>query len=299
MNILFFIRDIAEQERHFYTDDLLMAEHVLRGDRVWAARPRDLVENIDLQVVVSEYLPFPQHIVWTQAELILLNSFDFIYYRAMPPIQGDALLATYFLERCSVPFCNAPSAIRAFNEKLLAFHHFREFMPPTIVASNPQVIAAWGKDYGYPLLLKPLDQYQAKGIIKVNQESDIPISTHQTMVQRYLPFVETQGSKRIFLLDTEILGAFNCYPIVGDFKTNDHMDVPPQLASLTSREKKICKSISQFLVQNGIRFSALDLIDEQLLEVNITCPGGLWEYNKVHSGALESIIVNQLVSLFS
>ncbi len=296
MKILFIIESRAQHMMDCYSDDRLMAEHLSRGHDVWASEPIDLVVNEGtLYVHAYRYHRQETSISFIDPAQHRVNDFDFIYFRAMPPVEKDVLLATYLMNDVNIPICNAPAAIRNLNEKLNALQ-FASFMPPTLISAHPEDILAFAGKVGWPLVLKPLDGFQSKGVLKIDTAEEMPVITQLMMAQPYLKEVEKTGSKRVFILKGKFIGAISFLPDLGDFRTNFGRVPSYAATSLSDSEALACQEIGAHLLKEGVSLAALDFIDNYLLEINITCPGGIPEYDKQYGVKLEAIIVDGLIS---
>ena len=280
-----------------YSDDRLMAEHLSRGHDVWASEPIDLIlKEGALDVLAYRYHRLEHSVSFIDPTKHPVNDFDLIYFRAMPPVEKDTLLATYLMDKVTTPICNAPSAIRDLNEKLTALL-FASYMPPTLISSHPEDILSFAENVGWPLVLKPLDGFQSKGVVKINTANELPELHHLMMAQPYLKDVEITGSKRVFILNGTFIGAISFLPDPGDFRTNFGR-VPSYAATvLTSSEAQACEEIGAYLVSKQVSFAALDFIGGYLMEINITCPGGIPEYDKQYGVKLEAVIVDGVISI--
>ncbi len=296
MKILMIIQDFKDYMRHYYTDDILMQEHYNRGHEVYCATPLALNYTDTLSIHCRKYTPLAELAQFDCAQKFEISSFNYVYLRAMPPVEKDFLAATYLLEKQKVTFCNHPTAIRNFNEKILCVEYFKKYMAPTIITSNKDEIMSFANEYSYPVIIKPLDAYQAHGVTKILNKEDIPKLENLHMVQSYINNVETLGSKRVFVVKDQIIGAISFLPKAGDYITNFWIIHGYANATVTEKEHKICQEIIVFLQNNKVNFAAVDFIDEYLMEVNITSPGGIPEYNIHHHTSLEKVAVDVLMS---
>ncbi|MDD5455683.1 MAG: hypothetical protein PHV30_01475 [Candidatus Margulisbacteria bacterium] len=296
MKILFIIESISKHKKDIYSDDLLMAEHLKRKHEVLVAEPKDVILlHNEVFVRCHSYQKIKKSVKFKEKGIIIAKTLDFIYYRAMPPVEKDVLLATLILDKLPVKFCNAPEAIRNLNEKLSIFN-FKEFLLPTLVTGNSQDILNFAKQYKWPLILKPLDSYQGIGIYKMENKEQLSAINQLTIVQPYLKSVETEGSKRIFVLKGKVAGAVTFLPKPGEFITNYQGIYNQTQVALSKKEQKACEYIGVFLLHQKVNFAALDFIGNYLMEINITCPGGIPEYNKAYGTRLEEKIVDELLA---
>lgn len=239
-----------------------------------------------------------------------IEDFDVAMFRPDPPVDLDYINATYifdFVDSEKTLILNSTKAIRDFNEKLHA-NLFNEFMPENIVTSNMQEIEAF-LEKNQEIILKPLNRCFGAGVMYLkngdkNTRSIInSLTNNQTtlaMVQKYIPNAQF-GDKRILILGENVLE--ECVvklPSRDDFKFNTHSDEFIKKATLTESEKIKFKKVAQKLNQMGIYMAGLDVIDEQIIEVNVTSPCYfIKEVNNYFSTNLEKKIADYILGLKS
>lgn len=237
-----------------------------------------------------------------------IEDFDLVMFRPDPPVDMDYINATYifdFVDREKTLILNETKSIRDFNEKLHA-NLFHEFMPENIVTSNKDEIETF-LEKNQEIILKPLNRCFGAGVMYLkygdkNTSSIINTMTNnQTtliMVQKYIKNAEF-GDKRVLILGGEVLD--ECVvklPSGDDFKFNNHSDEYIKKASLTESEKAKFTKIAQKLKEIGIVMAGLDVIDEQIIEVNVTSPCYfIKEINNYFSTNLEKKICDYLLSV--
>ena len=117
------------------------------------------------------------------------------------------------------------------------------------------------------------------------------------MVQKYIPTAEF-GDKRVLILGGEVLD--ECVvklPSRDDFKFNNHSDEYIKKATLSESEKIKFKQVAKSLMKWEFNGRA-DVIDEQIIEVNVTSPCYfIKEINNYFSTNLEKIITDYLLNL--
>src|ERR1700753_3189711 len=94
-----------------------------------------------------------------------LSQLDAVFIRKDPPFDGayGHLTQQLDLVKKRVLVLNDPSAVRDANEKLYAFH-FSEFMPRSLVASDPARLLAFVGDVGGRAVIKPLARAGGAGV---------------------------------------------------------------------------------------------------------------------------------------
>jgi len=212
----------------------------------------------------------------------LLENFEKIFFRPDPPLDSDYINATYifdFVDRNKTQIINDTKSIRNFNEKLHA-NLFREFMPENIVTASKDEIEEF-LDTHNEIILKPLNNCFGSGVMYLKQGDKNTLSIIRTltnnfksicMVQKYIPQVQ-YGDKRVIILNGEVLD--ECVlktPTKDDFKFNTHSDEFIKKAVLTESEKEKFTQVAKGLQKLGITMAGLDVVDEKILEINVTSP---------------------------
>ena len=211
-----------------------------------------------------------------------INDLDLVMFRPDPPVNIDFINATYildFADRSKTLVLNDTQAIRDFNEKLHA-NLFYDLMPENIVTCSKDEI----KEFLFKhkeLILKPLNRCFGSGVMYL-KEGDKNTSaiintmtdneTNLIMVQKYIPAAQN-GDKRVLMLNGEVYG--ECVvklPGNDDFKFNTHSNTFVKKAVLSEREKEKFTPVAQKLDKMGLSMAGLDVIDEKIIEVNITSP---------------------------
>lgn len=237
-----------------------------------------------------------------------LNDFDLILFRPDPPVTMEYIFATYVLDfvnknRCKV--VNSPQGIRSANEKLY-INNFYEFTPKSITTSNSDLIREFVAEHN-EAVLKPLNRcfgkgvyYLKKGDKNLNTIIDSATNNGEThvIVQEYLKNANNQD-KRIIMIGGEPFE--ECITKLSgneDFKFNTHKDEFFKKTFLTEKERELCHGISQKLKEDGLYLVGLDVMDEKLIEINVTSPCFfIKEINAMFNSTIEKKVVDYLESL--
>jgi len=183
--------------------------------------------------------------------------------------------------------------VRNAPEKLFVTH-FKDVMPPTLIASDKPSIEAFRAEHG-DIVLKPLFGNGGADVFHVqpgdeNFNALLELFTRlyrePIIVQRYLPEVR-QGDKRIVLVDGRPLGAVARIPKAGEARANLHVGAQAVKSALSERDKEICAAIGPTLKERGLVFVGIDVIGGYLTEINVTSPTGIQEINRLDGTALE------------
>lgn len=237
-----------------------------------------------------------------------IENFSIVMFRPDPPVDLDYINATYildFVDREKTLILNETKSIRDFNEKLHA-NLFNEFMPENIVTANQEEIEAF-LDVNEEIILKPLNRCFGSGVMYLKKNDKninsiiASLTNNQTtliMCQKYIPQAEF-GDKRVLILNGDVLD--ECViklPSKDDFKFNTHSDEFIKKAALSESEKIKFNQVAKKLNEIGIPLAGLDVIDEQIIEINVTSPCYfIKEINNYFSTNLEKKIVDCILDI--
>lgn len=211
-----------------------------------------------------------------------INDFQLVMFRPDPPVDLDYINATYifdFVDRNKTLILNDPKAIRDFNEKMHTCK-FLDLMPENIVTCSKSDIIEF-LNRNEEIVLKPLNACFGAGVMtlkKGDKNTAVIINTmtkNQTqliMVQKYIPKAKF-GDKRVMFLGEEVLDVcVQKLPSNDDFKFNEHCDSNVIKAELTQSEKEKFLPVAKELTKLGLPLVGLDVIDEKIIEINVTSP---------------------------
>jgi glutathione synthase len=221
-------------------------------------------------------------------ETLDLAKVDVVLMRQDPPFDMAYITATHLLEHIHprTLVVNDPAEVRNAPEKLFVTH-FPNLMPPTLIASDPQEIAAFRARH-HDIIVKPLFGNGGAGVFHVRPDDEnlnalVEMFTQRSreplIVQRYLPEIRG-GDKRIILVDGEAMGAVLRVPASGEARANLHVGGQAMKTALTPREREICAVIGPALRARGLVFVGIDVIGDYLTEINVTSPTGIQEIKR-------------------
>jgi glutathione synthase len=300
------------------TTSHLMYECNQRGHTVFFLEPHDVYIRKNEVVARMRNITVPPNLsmkkYWRsllnclkQDELIFENitDLDALFLRKNPPLiyQTMEFLAPVN-ER--VFMINSTSGQVLANSKLYTLN-FPEIIPETHISRDPTRLKKIIDDFGGSMVVKPLQRYGGEGVIKVSVRDRENLNSlinyyvqafrnypdrEPIMVQEYLDGVQEAGDVRILLLNGEILGAMRRKPKDGDFRTNIHAGARAHKHVLTPTEKRICKTIKDRLVEDGLYFVGIDIIADRLVEINCLSPGGIPRINRLQNARLEAKVID-------
>jgi glutathione synthase len=242
------------------------------------------------------------HFALGKAAVRDLATLDVVLMRQDPPFDMSYISATHMLERIhpKTLVVNDPAEVRNAPEKLFVTT-FAQFIPPTLISSDPRAIRAF-RDEHRDIILKPLYGNGGAGVFRVrdgdeNLGSLLEMFTafyrEPVIVQRYIPEVR-KGDKRIILVDGEYAGAINRVPAEGEARSNMHVGGRPEATELTAREKAICAAIGPELKKRGFIFTGIDVIGDYMTEINVTSPTGVHEVRRFGGADIAALVWNAI-----
>jgi glutathione synthase len=207
-----------------------------------------------------------------------------VLMRKDPPFDVSYLHATWILEqaRGKTLLVNDPRGLRELNEHLTVLR-FPELTPPTLVTRSARRLAAFQREQGGAIVVKPVDGYGGLGIFVVKDgdpnassiyETSTGAGTRWTLAQRYLPEA-AEGDKRIVLVDGEPVGAVLRVPAASEARGNLHVGGRAVKTSLDVHDRRIIDAVAPTLRAYGQVLVGLDVIGGKLTEINITSPTGV------------------------
>jgi glutathione synthase len=282
------------------------------GLEVWCSEPADLIVADGKLLARAHQLKLrPRHAaggdhrwivdpVWfdlIETTLVEVARFDLVQLRIDPPVDERYLHTTYLLDLAGTRVINRPEGIRALHEKLIALR-FPDLCPPTYVGADLNGLREFVATAG-TAVVKPVDGFAGLDVWLVADnhtavsllESATRGGRRQVIAQQYLPAVE-HGNKRLFLLDGEIIGAVLRRPCVDDFRIGP----PIAPADIDAADRAIVAALRPHLLRHGIALAGLDVIGGRLIEVNVTCPGGMHKTDALLGTDLSTTMVRHLIA---
>lgn len=286
-NILFIIDDIELKYFEFndlVTDFWFIKEFLERDYNVNIAIKSDLyVENAKGCVNFSKsYLKDNNIFYEKEKQKSLINDFDVVFFRPDPPVDTNYIDACYvfdFVDKEKTFVINNPCEVKNFNEK---FHinYFPQYVPENIVSSSSDKIIEFVEMHK-EAILKPLNRCFGSGVYYMNSEDKnlLTIISNMTeegktpvMVQKYLPGA-VNGDKRVLIIGNKVMDeCIRKLPGNHNFKFSIHSDNYFETSELTENERNMAQNIADVLSKRGLYLIGLDVIDEKVIEINVTSP---------------------------
>jgi len=117
------------------------------------------------------------------------------------------------------------------------------------------------------------------------------------MVQEFIPEVKN-GDIRVLTLGDKILPySIKKLPSSDDFKFNNHSDNFVVKSELSQVDLEYFKPIAQKLNSMGIEMAGLDVIDNKIIEINVTSPCYfIKEMNNCYEISVEKMLADYLLT---
>lgn len=285
MNIAIQIDHISKLNMLLDSSMFIALSLQMRGHKIFYYHPETLLyQNDIISADVNEiFISFTDRYYIdnsSKSNRVDLSKFDIILIRQDPPFDMNYITTCYLLNMINSSQClvlNNPASILQNSEKLAALQ-FSNYIPKTIIASDIDLHVRNFIEQQKNVIAKPLYGHGGNDIILINESDSLIdlIKTHGTLVlQEFLPEVKTDGDKRVYMIDGEIIGSFQRIPKGGEIKANLSAGGTAYKTSLSDREKEICDSLSFWLKKNHIVFAGIDILNGFLIEINVTSPTGL------------------------
>ncbi len=241
-------------------------------------------------------------------QICLIESFDAVFFRPDPPVDVDYVNACNvfdFVDSTKVKLINNPLTIRDFNEKMHV-NVFPQFAPENIVTNSKELIIDF-VNRTKKAVIKPLNRCFGSGVFMLTQgdsnlSSIISAVTENgktfVMVQKYLDGA-VLGDKRVLLINGEVMDeCVRKLPAPNDFKFAEHSDKYFEKALLTPGEKTAAQAIALKLKDMGLPLVGLDMIDEKVIEINVTSPCYfIKEINALYNTKFENKIMSKILNM--
>jgi glutathione synthase len=290
MRLLFILDPLPSLKQYKDSSVAMMRSAQHRGHEVWACEQTQvfcLEGRVSAQASKLEISPDANWYSPNAPAETALAAFDAVLMRKDPPVDPDYLATTHLLslaETQGAKVYNRPASLRDFNEKLAIFR-FPQFIAPTLVTADAQLIGDFFAEHG-DIIVKPLHAMGGSGVFHLrpadpNRNSILETLTrqgaHAIMAQKYLPAIAL-GDKRVLLIDGEAVPhALARIPLAGETRGNLAAGGRGVAQALSERDREIAAAIGSFAKDNGLFLVGLDIIGECLTEINITSPTGFVE----------------------
>lgn len=253
----------------------------------------------DFYIKDFQLLPSQSHVInnKTVFHMRLDPPFDLTYLRTLWLLQA--------LKMYGVQVVNDSQGVLTYNEKLVAYS-LAEKKFPSYLGESVESLKSFLKEQQangvQEVILKPVDMFQGLGVEKRPLDIPVVVSTFLDMKKQFngavivQPFAKSvaEGEIRAVFFDGQELGSILKIPPHGSHLANIAQGAHYKPITLNADLLDQCQKINSELLNLGVRWTAFDILDQTISEVNITCPGLLVETSIAHNKNLALEIVQQL-----
>ena len=237
-----------------------------------------------------------------------VSDFDLVLYRTDPPVDRRYLEHLQLLACCAGrggPELVNPAAVLLCCSDKLGPAALARAMPPTLVSSSWECLAAFGRAEGRTVL-KPLGGAQSRGVQLLDWSTPAgrDRARHEiealsgglarpVLLQHFLDEVH-DGEKRLWFVDGQLLAHVKKRPVEGTFLIDMDKGASCLACDLTLGEARLAGAIGEAFRAEGVRLAAVDAIAGQVTDWNLTSPGMLPTMERVLGRNLAAVVVGAL-----
>lgn len=326
MNIGFFVTDLSLEKSQYSTYWVSLAA-IARGHKVFHISASDLeyTESGDLRVKARsvkkkkykdsrayfEALRGPEG----QEESISVSDLDVLLLRSDPACETDgykwvqpmALQLGRLARSQGVIVLNDPDGLSKAMDKLYLQLYPDFVRPESIITRSPADIKHFAREHGGNIIIKPVQGSGGKGVFLLKKDGD---HNFRQMVEAVLEdgyviaqeFIQeaTLGDTRLFMMNGEPLKIQGKYAAFArrrkgeDVRSNVHVGATIARAEITEDILELTNAVRPRLVEDGMFLVGLDIVGKKILEINVFCPGGLRNAQRLEGVDFTSAMVDAL-----
>lgn len=175
----------------------------------------------------------------------------------------------------------------AFIDKLYFEELPEEIKPASIITRSLEEVMEFYEKHNKKIVLKPLEGSGGQDVYlidehekNINQITTVLKQQGYIIAQEFLPAVK-DGDVRVLLMNGRVLEEDGKYAVVrrrgseGEFRSNLSLGGSADHSEFTEEMKRIIELTAPKLIQDGLFFVGLDIVEDKLIEINVLSPGGL------------------------
>ncbi len=306
MRLGFVLNDVMNETLPSTTINLAIAAFHM-GHEVWligvgdfAYDPNDTIHANALSASKKKFKDaedFLAHIISKEAkkERITVEDLDVLMLRNDPAADFDkpwaqhaALVFGAAAVAHDVIVLNDPSGLSKAINKMYFQHFPKSIRLKTLISKNTHDITEFYHENNNKIIIKPLLGSGGRNVFLVQPDDEANIKQMLQAVMRdgYVIAQEyfqpaAEGDIRLFMVNGrpfEVNGKYAALKRVSgghDVRSNIHAGGHAEPVKITDKILELTEVVRPKLVQDGIFFAGLDIVDDKLLEVNVFSPGGL------------------------
>lgn len=325
MRLVFFVTDI-DAEKANYTTYRLAVSAQARGHSVFHMSASDFTIQHDEKVTLTaKRVPkstykdsiayFEDLISSPKTETLTLDEVDALMLRSDPSLavgnlawaQTIGIQLGRLAKKDGVIVLNDPEGLNMALTKMYLQLFPESVRPRTIITQSVDDIMGFAKELKTDVILKPVQGSAGKGVFllpkndfaNLNQIVKSLSKDGYIIAQEYLKEA-AEGDTRLFLMNGEPLkckgkyAAFRRLRKSDDVRSNVHVGGTIAKAEITDEMLAIADALRPRLVMDGMFLVGLDLIGNKVIEINVFCPGGLKNAQKLEGVDFTRTVIEAL-----
>lgn len=219
-----------------------------------------------------------------------LSSFHSVHWRVDPPVLIGTMrlwsLIASATSKNKICLVNAPEALLKWNEKFAPVA-FSDYAITGLVADSEEVWREFfEQNKGKRLIAKPAAEAASRGVqflpptwLEAREALRAMRRLYGSflVIQEFDENITTDGETRIFIVNSEIVGAINKTPKPNHQIMNLDLseEAKPTLALCEpdGEQRRRALEVAADLAKDGVYIATIDFIGDRILEINVTSPG--------------------------
>lgn len=224
-----------------------------------------------------------------------IEEYDIVSIRAKQNMFTNQQLR--ILSQSNVFFDTDPSTIIQYSSKI---HSIQYTNTPKSIVTNSVVDVRnfMNESECDKFIVKPTDGFRGNKIYEIESDDGflelrLMVYDDYFVVQEKLD-VESNGDKRVLVVNGKIIGCGLRYPPDGDFIANHHNGGQYMDTFVTEREYYIAKAVADDLKGRDVYIAGLDFIQEYLTEINIGSVGSINSIDRLVEYNVPGMVLSEL-----
>jgi len=230
-------------------------------------------------------------------KLITSKDLDVLFLRNNPTEESDdrqwaehsGIAFARMIQQEGVLVLNDAFAMsHAYIDKLYFEELPSDIKPDSLVTRNMNDLMKFWEEVGRKMVLKPLEGSGGQNVYligedkkNINQIFETISEEGYVIAQEFLPEV-SKGDVRVILMNGRVLEENGEKAVIrrvnndkNEFRSNLALGAKAKKANYTKAMERIVEIAAPKLINDGLFFVGLDIVDDKLIEINVLSPGGL------------------------
>ena len=240
----------------------------------------------------------------TKRTIVALANLDILLVRAAP-LDQTVLTFALLAEADGVEVVNSVSGSMLVSHKAWLASLPDVAVPSTIVTRSRGAAFSFVSSIGKKMVVKPArgSGGVAVSIISEGDEEALDLALDQAaakgdgyvVIQEYLTRAD-EGEVRLIWIDGEVLGGYLRERAPDGVVHNLRGGGIAKPIQVLESQITALRAISKEMVKQGIRFAGVDMIGDQVVEVNVLNPGGVFHADRLNGTNYAQTVITRLLS---